>query len=109
MKSLLRRAAVEGASEAPIEIAEPAERELTLLLDAFDAALAEAYERRAPNLLADHAHRLAQAFAKFYAACPVLAAPAARTRDSRLALASLTLKQLALAFDILGIAIPERM
>ena len=61
----------------------------------------------APNAVAEHAYRLAQAFSKFYAACPILAAPTAKA--SRLALAAATLKQLELALDLLGIEAPERM
>ena len=74
VKSLLRKAAAEGAAPGAIVIAEAAERELALTLDAFDHTLVEAYDRRAPNLIADHAFRLAQSFARFYAACPVLGA-----------------------------------
>lgn len=109
VKSLLRKAEAEGARAGPIAVADPAERELVLLLDAFDHALAEAYDKKAPNFLADHAFKLAQAFSRFYAACPVLAAPDAASRGSRLALAALTLKQLELTLDLLGIATPERM
>jgi arginyl-tRNA synthetase len=108
VKSLLRRAAAEGVEPGPIAVKEGAERELVLLLDAFDHAAAEAYDKRAPNLIADHAFRLAQTFARFYAACPVLTAEPA-VRASRLALAALTLRQLELALDLLGIATPERM
>jgi len=108
VKSLLRRAAGEGVAPGPIVVAEGAERELVLLLDAFDHAAAEAYDKRAPNLIADHAFRLAQTFARFYAACPVLTAEPP-IRASRLALAALTLRQLELALDLLGIATPERM
>jgi len=108
VKSLLRRAAEEGATAGPIAIAEPAERELTLTLDAFETSLAEAYERQAPNAVAEHAYRLSQAFSKFYAACPILQAEPA-TRASRLALAQATLAQLERALDVLGIAVPERM
>jgi len=108
VKSLLRRAAEDGAEPGPIDIAEPAERELTLALDAFDHAVAEAYDKKAPHFLAEHAYRLAVAFSKFYAACPVLtAAPA--VRSSRLALAGTTLAQLELALNLLGIATPDRM
>jgi arginyl-tRNA synthetase len=39
VKSLLRRAADEGAQAGPVAIAEPAERDLVLTLDAFDSAL----------------------------------------------------------------------
>ncbi|MGH6955503.1 MAG: arginine--tRNA ligase, partial [Caulobacteraceae bacterium] len=108
VKSLLRKAEADGAASGPIAIAEPAERDLTLGLDAFDHALAEAYEKKAPHFLAEHAYRLAGAFSKFYAACPILAAPAP-VRASRLALAKATLAQLELSLDLLGIAAPDRM
>ena len=108
VKSLLRRAAEEGIEPGSIEVAEPAERDLTLALDALDHALAEAYEKKAPHFIAEHAYRLAGAFSKFYAACPILtAAPA--VRGSRLALAAASLAQLELALNLLGIATPERM
>jgi arginyl-tRNA synthetase len=108
VKSLLRRARDEGVEAGPIAVSEPAERELVLTLDAFEAALAEAYDKKAPNAVAEHAYRLSQAFSKFYAACPILqAAPAVRA--SRLALAQTTLAQLEHALDVLGIAVPERM
>lgn len=109
VKSVLRRAADEGAAAGPIVVAEPAERELALLLDAFDHALAEAYERKAPNFIADHAYKLAQAFSRFYAACPIMAADSEDVRASRLTLAAVTLRQLELALDLLGIEAPERM
>jgi arginyl-tRNA synthetase len=109
VKSLLRKATHEGSSAGAALIAAPAERELALVLDSFDHGLVEAYDRRAPNIVADHAFRLAQAFARFYAACPVLAAPEDTTRASRLTLAAVTLAQLEQALDMLGIATPDRM
>ena len=108
VKSILRRAADEGAAAGPVSVTEPAERDLVLTLDAFDAALTEAYDKKAPNALAEHAYRLSQAFSKFYAACPILSA-APDVRASRLTLAATALKQLELALDLLGIATPERM
>jgi arginyl-tRNA synthetase len=109
IKSLLRKAAEAGAAAGKVAITEPAERDLVLALDAFDHALAEAYDKRAPNLLAEHVYRVSQAFSKFYGACPVLAAPDAATRESRLALAQATLGQLETGLDLLGIATPEKM
>src|SRR5690606_37375559 len=114
VKSLLRKAEGEGAAPprdigaGPITVAEPAERDLVLLLDAFDQALVDAYEKKAPNFIADHAYRLAQAFSKFYAACPILTAEPP-IRASRLILAQTTLRQLELALELLGIAAPEPM
>jgi arginyl-tRNA synthetase len=109
IKSLLRKAAEEGAAEGDIVVGEAAERDLVLLLDGFDHAAREAYDKKAPNFIADHAYRLAQAFSRFYAACPVLAAPDAATRGSRLALAATSLRQLEAALDLLGIETPDRM
>jgi arginyl-tRNA synthetase len=108
IKSLLRRAQAEGAQPGEIAIEAPAERDLVAVLDGFDHTLREAYDKSAPNLIADHAYRLAQAFSKFYAACPVLSADPER-RASRLALAGLTLRQLEIALDLLGLEAPERM
>ena len=109
VKSVLRKAQETGAEPGQIVVRETAERDLALLLDAFDTALAEAYDKKAPNFIADHAYRLAQAFSKFYAACPILQAPDDETRASRLSLARATLNQLELALDLLGIETPERM
>jgi arginyl-tRNA synthetase len=109
IKSLLRRAESSGANAGPIVIAEPAERELALTLDAFDQALRDAYDKRAPSAVAEHAYRLAQSYSKFYAACPVLAAADEATRASRLTLSGATLNQLECALTLLGIETPERM
>jgi arginyl-tRNA synthetase len=108
VKSLLRKAREEGAEAGAVAVAEPAERDLALTLDAFEGALAEAYDKKAPNAVAEHAYRLSQSFSKFYAACPILQA-AAPVRASRLTLAQATLRQLEQALDVLGIATPERM
>jgi arginyl-tRNA synthetase len=108
VKSLLRKAADEGHAAGPITVAEPAERDLVLLLDAYDQALIDAYDKKAPNFIAEHAYKLAQAFSKFYAACPILIAEPA-VRASRLTLAQTTLSQLEQALELLGIATPERM
>lgn len=109
IKSLLRKAADQGAEPGPIKIADPAERDLALTLDAFSGAVADAYDRRSPHLIAEHAYRLAQSFSKFYAACPVLAADDTAVRASRLSLAGAVLRQLETALDLLGIETPERM
>jgi arginyl-tRNA synthetase len=109
IKSLLRKGTDQGATPGPIIIAEPAERDLALTLDAFSQAVTEAYDKRMPHVIAEHAYRLAQAFSKFYAACPVLIAPDAATRDSRLALSKAALDQLETALTLLGIDTPERM
>ncbi len=109
IKSILRKAAEQSVSPGAITVAHPAERALTLALDAIAGAAVAAYDKRSPHFLAEHAFNLAQAFSGFYAQCPILSEPDASVRASRLALADLTLRQLALTLDLLGIAAPERM
>jgi len=109
IKSLLRKAADQGAMPGPIVIAEPAERDLALTLDAFSQAVTEAYDKRMPHVIAEHAYRLAQSFSKFYAACPVLIAPDETLRASHLTLSKAALDQLETALTLLGIDTPQRM
>jgi len=109
MKSILRKAGEQGLAAGEVTVTEPAERELVLLLDGFDNALKETYLKRAPNILADHVYRLAQGFSKFYAACPVLVGEDVALKGSRLGLVSLTLRQLELGLDLMGLSAPEQM
>ena len=71
--------------------------------------VSDAYDKRMPHLVAEHAYRVAQSFSKFYAACPVLIAPDEATKRSRLALSAAALRQLEIALNLLGIDTPERM
>ena len=105
IKSLLRKAAEAGIVPTPIQIAAPEERALALTLDAFNSAVHAAFDRRAPNSVAEHCYNLAQAFSSFYSACPILP----ERNGSRLALAQLTLRQLELGLSLLGIEIPNKM
>ena len=109
IKSLLKKAADQGAQAGEIIITEQAERDLALTLDAFSSAVSDAYDKRMPHLIAEHAYRVATSFSKFYAACPVLAQGHEATRASRLALAQAALLQLEKALYLLGIQTPERM
>ncbi len=108
IKSVLRKAAEQGAKPGAIAVEHDSERALALTLDGFEHALTLAYEKRAPHFLAEHAYALAQAFSGFYAHCPILQSEGA-VRASRLALAGASLRQLALTLDLLGIDVPERM
>ena len=80
-----------------------------LTLGQMPDAVARAYDKRAPNELCDFAFTLAQSFSRFYAATHILSEPDKARRAGWLALAQLTLAQLTLLLDLLGIEVPERM
>jgi len=75
------------------------------LPDVFEVAL----QNYAPHHLCDYAFRLAQQFSSFYASCHILSEGDQALRASRLLLCALTVRQLTLVLDLLGISIPERM
>ena len=110
IKSILRKAQAAGYAPGAINAAAPAEVNLVLMLDAFETALAVSADKFAPHILCDHVYKLAQAFSRFYSDCPILADETADDlKASRLALAGLTLKQLEICLDLLGMEAPDRM
>lgn len=110
VRSVLAKAEAAGAgAPGEIIIEKPEERDLALVLLSFPQAVREAYHRRMPHILCDHAFILAQAFSKFYAACRIADEKDASARASRLSLAKAAGEQLSLTLRLLGIETPDRM
>ncbi len=108
--SMMRKAGADGGVAVPgaIQIADAHEKKLALALLGFGSAVASVEASLEPHRLAGYLHGLATTFTAFYEACPVLKSEGP-TRASRLALAELTAKTLALGLSLLGIGAPERM
>jgi arginyl-tRNA synthetase len=109
--SIFRRAEVERddvRGTVPV-LGAPQERELALRVLGFGTAVAETIERTSPHRLCTYLYELAADFTAFYEHCPVLKAPDADTRASRLALSDVTARVLARGLDLLGIDAPEQM
>lgn len=109
IKSMLRKAADQGISEGPLHLNAEAERNLILALAALSEAVAAANAKHAPNILCDHVYSLTQEFNAFYHDCQVLGEADEVIRASRLRLCRITLCQIELLLNILGIDVPERM
>lgn len=109
IKSLLRRAEVEGLTKSDINVESDAERALVLAMDGFGNALLQARAKRMPHIICEHVYSLAQAFSAFYGAHPIAAEKDETVRGSRLSLCEAALRQLEAGLDLLGIKIPERM
>jgi arginyl-tRNA synthetase len=109
IRSIFHKAGRDPASApGPIASAEPAERALALRLLGFGRAVSDVAVAAEPHKLAAYLFEVASAFTTFYEQCPVLSAEPA-IRDSRLALAGLTLRVLDTGLGLLGIPLPERM
>jgi arginyl-tRNA synthetase len=109
IKSILRKAEVQGDKPGAILPPEPGERDLVLALGALPDAIQAAYDERAPNKIADYAYGLAQTFSTYYNQFHILSEQNDALRRSRLGLAALTLRALEQSLSLLGIEVPERM
>ncbi len=110
IRSIFHRAELDPEEvTGPITPAEPAERTLALRLLGLEAAVSQAAQTAEPHKLAAFLFDVASEFTTFYEQCPVLKAQDQAVRQSRLALASLTLRVLLRGLDLLGIPVPERM
>jgi arginyl-tRNA synthetase len=111
--SIFRKAQEAGVAaataQAPVVLAEPAERALGLELLGFGAAVHECADTLKPHRLAGYLYDLASAFTAFFENCPVLRAPDDKARESRLKLCALTASVLARGLSLLGLEAPERM
>ena len=96
-------------SPPAVILKEPAERVLALQLlrfpEAVEAAAAEYY----PHLITGYLWDLAKATSVFYENCPVLKAPSAELKESRLVLVDLVGRVIQQALNLLGIKTVERM
>jgi len=110
IRSIFRSAGRDIATvPGPIEIGEPTERALALALLEFGPVVRTVGAELAPHRLCAYLFELAQTFSAFYEHCPVLKAPTAQLRESRLGLAALTFHVLSTGLGLLGIATPEQM
>ena len=116
IKSIERKAAgkdVDIAKEldsiTALPLAEPAEKELAKLLVRYDQAIAAATAECRPNYLTGYLYDVAQAFSRFYTACPVLTAEP-DSRPARLLLCDLTARVIRHGLsELLGIEVVEQM
>ncbi len=111
IKSILRRAEEAGITfdQVAIDVQSVSEKDLVLAIDRLTDAIDTAFERRAPNVLAEYVYELAQAFSTYYGAHHILSEEDAKLRASRLHLAALTLRVFEQVLDLLGIEVPDRM
>jgi arginyl-tRNA synthetase len=111
IRSIFRKGEVDGGSlrQAAISVAETTERALVLKLLQLPVIVAGVAASLEPHRLCNYLYELAALYHQFYEQCPVLKAPDAATRDSRLRLSDLTARVLSRGLDLLGIAVVERM
>jgi len=97
------------AARPQVQLQEPAERDLAVMILRFEEALHTAADEYKPSLITSYLWDLAKSYSSFYQLCPVLKAHSPELRESRLALCDLTARTIKLGLYILGIETVERM
>ena len=109
MRSILREAGERQPQvNLVVDLADDAELALAKTLVATADATARVAEEDEPNHLCAHLYEVAQAFSRFYEACPVLRSEEP-TRSSRLVLCDATATVLREGLALLGIDVLERL
>jgi len=108
IRSILRKQDTESGDYGIVALATLEERSLLLKILQFPEIIDTVARDCFPNQLCNYLYELAGIFMRFYEACPILNA-GPQTRNSRLALASLTAESLKLGLDLLGIETLEKM
>ncbi len=86
------------------------ERNLLLGMLDFQRTVQNAFDKRAPDILANYVYELCQLTNTFYHNCPILKDDVdAPTRAHRLQIVAKVHKTLATAIDLMGLKIPEEM
>lgn len=109
-RSVLRKAAVDDATEFPRNIADlsASERALVGGLLRFPEALEEARRSHLPHILTHYLYQLCQSFNAFYNNDPILQAEPP-LKELRLALTALTATVLKCGAELLTLRVPDRM
>jgi arginyl-tRNA synthetase len=87
----------------------PLERQLLIFLEKYSNVVAQAAEELNPSVIANYVFHLAKTFNSFYAEHSVANAESEEKKILRLHIAVMTATVIKSAFQLLGIAVPERM
>ena len=110
ISAILRRAAIDEAFTAPLQLLEEQEKQLAVKLLRLEETLQAVMKEAVPNLLCNYLYELASQFMSFYEACPILKEGIEpELKNSRLMLSILVARTLKQGLDLLGIEVMERM
>ncbi|MFN8437847.1 MAG: arginine--tRNA ligase [Cytophagales bacterium] len=110
IKSILRKAEELGIQASfEVNIIEPAERELAIVLASLDAKIKEASAELAPSVIANYVYDLAKTYNTFYNELSILKENEPAKLQFRIALCTATAAVIKACMKMLGIHVPERM
>ncbi|MCK5814836.1 MAG: arginine--tRNA ligase [Flavobacteriaceae bacterium] len=110
IQSILRKSNFEYNTESTKEISlHPKEKEVIKSLQQFPEVIQNAAKNHSPALIANYTYELVKAYNSFYQSVPILGSQNIDEKIMRTRLSKKVADTIKSAFNLLGIAVPERM
>jgi arginyl-tRNA synthetase len=109
IQSILRKANFDFAAPASIKVLHEKEKEVIKQLELFPEVIQSAAQNHSPALIANYTYDLVRDYNSFYQAVSILGEENLDKKIFRVQLSKKVAETIALAFQLLGIEVPERM
>ncbi|WP_310559857.1 arginine--tRNA ligase [Flavobacterium sp.] len=109
IQSILRKANFDFTSPTSINVLHEKEKELIKQLELFAEVIQNAAQNHSPALIANYTYDLVRDYNSFYQAVSILGEENVDKKIFRVQLSKKVAQTIALAFQLLGIEVPERM
>jgi arginyl-tRNA synthetase len=109
IQSIIRKANFDFSVKAPINSLHEKEKELLKQIALFPEVIQNAAQNHSPALVANYTYDLVKEYNSFYQAVPILGTNNLDEKTFRVQLSKKVADTIASAFQLLGIAVPERM
>jgi arginyl-tRNA synthetase len=109
IQSIIRKSNFDFASPTAIKVLHEKEKELVKQLELFPEVIQNAAQNHSPALIANYTYDLVREYNSFYQAVSILGEEDLEKKIFRVQLSKKVADTIALAFQLLGIEVPERM
>jgi arginyl-tRNA synthetase len=109
IQSIIRKANFDFTEQSAIKEVHEKEKELLKQLELFPEAIQNAAQNHSPALIANYTYDLVREYNSFYQAVSILGEEDLEKKIFRVQLSKKVADTIALAFQLLGIEVPERM
>lgn len=109
IQSIIRKANFNFSNKSEIKLLHEKEKELIKQLELFPEAIQNAAQNHSPALIANYTYDLVREYNSFYQAVSILGEEDFEKKIFRVQLSKKVADTIALAFQLLGIEVPERM
>ncbi len=109
IQSIIRKANFDFVSPSTVKVLHEKEKELLKQLELFPEAIQNAAQNHSPAIIANYTYELVREYNSFYQTVSILGEEDLAKKIFRVQLSKKVAETIALAFQLLGIEVPERM